>query len=88
MLDVIAFFWAGRLSWTRRIAPEGSVMMSLIGRSLFAAFRLPLVTHHLFLKPPPAFHIALGRVFVDFRHGEERTDRRVDARQFHRDETE
>src|SRR5262245_6022814 len=30
MLDVIAFFWAGRLSWTRRIAPVRSVTMSLI----------------------------------------------------------
>src|SRR6516164_1391022 len=70
MLDVIAFLWAGRLSWTRRIAPEGSVMMSLIGCSLFAAFRLLLVTHHLFLKPLPAFRDdALGRAFLGFRHG-------------------
>src|SRR5215813_4175878 len=34
MLDVIAFFWAGRLSWTRRIAPEGSVVME----DLFGVF--------------------------------------------------
>src|SRR6516162_5721065 len=35
MLDVIAFFWAGRLSWTRRIAPVRSVRMSLIVCSFF-----------------------------------------------------
>src|SRR5262249_47649012 len=30
MPDVIAFFWAGRLSWTRRNAPVRSVIISLM----------------------------------------------------------
>src|SRR6516164_4099119 len=30
MLDVIAFFWAGRLSWTRRMPSVRSVIMSLM----------------------------------------------------------
>ena len=30
MLDIIAFFFAGRFNWIRRMLPERSVTMSLI----------------------------------------------------------
>src|SRR6516162_3361498 len=38
MADVIAFFWAGRLSWTRRMPSVRSVIMSLMVCSFVSVF--------------------------------------------------
>src|SRR6266568_4559437 len=56
MLEVIAFFFAGRFSWMLRFLPERSVTMSLISGLQYANFRASYL--------PPTISLSLGRAHM------------------------